>query len=95
MVAEGTYKPDQGAGKTLGDREQWFILVNGVRYYGGFLGNEITRCRCGDANKTILSGEIVAVLPFELICWKTLMATRLSMDFRLPKEMHRCELCKW
>ena len=59
-VAEGTYKPDQGAGKTLGDREQWFILVNGVRYYGGFLGNEITRVPMGDANKTILSGEIVA-----------------------------------
>jgi len=29
-VAEGTYKPDQGAGKTAGDRESPFLLVNGV-----------------------------------------------------------------
>ena len=29
-VAEGTYKPDQGAGKTLGDRASPFVLVNGV-----------------------------------------------------------------
>ena len=29
-VAEGTYKPDQGAGKTGGDRLTTFNLVNGV-----------------------------------------------------------------
>ena len=56
-VAEGTYKPDQGAGKTAGDRASPFVLVNGVGMYGGFLGTETTRDPQGD-NQTILSGEI-------------------------------------
>ena len=57
-VAEGTYKPDQGAGKTAGDRASPFVLVNGVGMYGGFLGRESTRVPQGDNNQTILSGEI-------------------------------------
>ena len=42
-VAEGTYKPDQGAGITEGNRTASFNLVNGVGIYGGFLGIEVTR----------------------------------------------------
>ena len=42
-VAEGTYKPYQGAGKTAGDRASPFVLVNGVGMYGGFLGTESSR----------------------------------------------------
>lgn len=57
-VAEGTYKPDQGAGKTAGDRASPFVLVNGVGMYGGFLGTESSRNPQGDNNETILSGEI-------------------------------------
>ena len=57
-VAEGTYKPDQGAGKTAGDRASPFLLVNGVGMYGGFLGTESSRDPLGDNNQTILSGEI-------------------------------------
>jgi len=57
-VAEGTYKPDQGAGKTAGDRTASFNLVNGVGLYGGFLGRESDRDPQGDNNQTILSGEI-------------------------------------
>ena len=57
-VAEGTYKPDQGAGKTAGDRSSPFVLVNGVAMYGGFLGTESSRNPQGDNNQTILSGEI-------------------------------------
>jgi len=57
-VAEGTYKPDQGAGKNAGDRASPFVLVNGVGMYGGFLGTETTRDPQGDFNQTILSGEI-------------------------------------
>ena len=57
-VAEGTYKPDQGAGKTVGDRTASFNLVNGVGLYGGFLGREGKRDPLGDSNQTILSGEI-------------------------------------
>ena len=57
-VAEGTYKPDQGEGKTAGDRASPFVLVNGVGMYGGFLGTENSRDPQGDNNQTILSGEI-------------------------------------
>ena len=57
-VAEGTYKPDQGTGKTAGDRASPFVLVNGVGMYGGFLGTETSRDPLGDNNQTILSGEI-------------------------------------
>ncbi|SVD65229.1 uncharacterized protein METZ01_LOCUS418083, partial [marine metagenome] len=59
-VAEGTYKPDQGVGKTVGDRTIPFLLVNGVGMYGGFTGMEATRTPLGDGNRTILSGEINA-----------------------------------
>ena len=59
-VAEGTYKPDQGAGKTAGDRTASFNLVSGVGMYGGFSGTETTRDPQGDKNRTILSGEIDA-----------------------------------
>ena len=59
-VAEGTYKPDQGAGKTTGDRKVPFLLVNGVGMYGGFKGTEAARTPLGDGNQTILSGEINA-----------------------------------
>ena len=59
-VAEGTYKPDQGAGNTAGDRTASFNLVSGVNLYGGFTGNETNRNPQGDKNQTILSGEIDA-----------------------------------
>ena len=57
-VAEGTYKPDQGAGISEGNRTSPFVLVNGVGMYGGFLGTENSRDPLGDNNQTILSGEI-------------------------------------
>jgi predicted outer membrane repeat protein len=57
-VAEGTYKPDQGAGKTAGDRTASFDLVSGVGMYGGFGGTETTRDPQGDNNQTVLSGEL-------------------------------------
>ena len=56
-VAEGTYKPDQGAGKTCRRSDISFYLVNGVGMYGGFLGRNQSRS-AGDNNQTILSGEI-------------------------------------
>jgi uncharacterized repeat protein (TIGR02543 family) len=59
-VAEGTYKPDQGAGKSAGDWTESFNLVNGVGMYGGFTGTETTKVSLGDGNQTILSGEIDA-----------------------------------
>jgi len=57
-VAEGTYRPDQGAGVIEGNRTMTFNLVDGVGLYGGFSGKETTRAPTGDHNRTILSGEI-------------------------------------
>ena len=58
-VARGTYKPDQGGGKTLGDRTATFQLINGVSIYGGFAGGETTLGqRDWQNNLTILSGDI-------------------------------------
>ncbi len=37
-VAQGIYKPDQGAGITLGDRTATFQLINGVTIKGGYAG---------------------------------------------------------
>ena len=41
-VAEKTYKPVQGRGKTPGDLTASFNLVSGVEMYSGFLGTDLT-----------------------------------------------------
>ena len=41
-VAEETYKPVQGRGKTPGDLTASFNLVSGVEMYSGFLGTDLT-----------------------------------------------------
>ena len=59
-VAEGTYKPDQGGGKTPGDRYATFQLKNNVVIKGGFAGfgepdpNDMDL----SAYETILSGDL-------------------------------------
>ena len=61
-VARGTYKPDQGDGKTPGDRTATLQLINGVSIYGGFAGGETTLGqRDWQNNLTILSGDIGTV----------------------------------
>ena len=62
-VAAGTYRPDQGAGKTPGDRTAAFELINGVAVRGGFAGNEDPAAfdpknRDLTQNVTILSGDL-------------------------------------
>lgn len=60
-VAQGTYKPDQGAGQSPGDRAASFHLISGVGLYGGYAG-------CGEAEpdardtiafETNLSGDLL------------------------------------
>jgi len=61
-VASGTYKPDQGGGKTPGDRTATFQLINGISIYGGFAGGETALGqRDWQNNLTILSGDIGTV----------------------------------
>lgn len=62
-IAAGTYRPDQGAGITLGSRSATFTLANHVGIYGGFAGNETAttagfNSRNPIGNPTILSGDL-------------------------------------
>jgi hypothetical protein len=59
-VAQGTYKPDQGAGITLGDKTATFQLINGVTLKGSYagLGQPDPNVRNIEKYKTILSGDL-------------------------------------
>lgn len=59
-VAQGIYKPDQGAGVTPGDREATFQLKNGVVIKGGYAGYGEADPNIRDIGlyETILSGDI-------------------------------------
>jgi hypothetical protein len=59
-VAQGIYKPDQGAYQTPGDREATFRLINGVTLIGGYagLGGPDPNTRDVELYETILSGDL-------------------------------------
>ncbi|HEX3165852.1 MAG TPA: MopE-related protein [Chitinophagaceae bacterium] len=58
-VAQGTYYPDEGGGKTDNDRSASFTMRNNLSIYGGFFGNETQLSqRILTNNETILSGDI-------------------------------------
>jgi hypothetical protein len=58
-VAQGTYKPDQGANQILRDREATFQLINGVSIYGGFpSGGAEFEQRDPNLYETTLSGDL-------------------------------------
>lgn len=58
-MAQGTYLPDEGPGRTDGDRHATFTLKDGVALYGGFAGGEGKLAeRDPSAHRTVLSGEI-------------------------------------
>lgn len=87
-VAEGTYNPDEGSGKTTGDRQASFALINGVRLYGGFKGTETTRNPLGNFNQTILSGEIDAnktAWSFHVVTGANLDSSTIISGFRITK----------
>ena len=59
-VAQGIYKPDQGAGRTPGDRTATFQHTDGVVVKGGYAGYGALRPNVRDIEKyeTILSGDL-------------------------------------
>ena len=58
-VAEGTYYPDEGVGRTDGDRESTFSIPDGVKVYGGFNGNETSlEQRNWETHIVVLSGDL-------------------------------------
>jgi len=60
IVAQGTYRPDQGIGITLGDRFATFRLRSGVAIEGGYAGfaEPDPDARDVDAYPTILTGDL-------------------------------------
>ncbi|MHC4499007.1 MAG: choice-of-anchor Q domain-containing protein [Planctomycetota bacterium] len=73
-VAQGTYKPDQGAAVTSGDREATFQLKNGVTLKGGYAGFGAPDPNARDIQlyETILSGDLASNdrdvnYPYELL----------------------------
>lgn len=61
-VAQGTYRPDKGAGQTAGDRTATFQLADGVKIYGGYpgYGQPKPNARNIQANPSVLSGDLLA-----------------------------------
>jgi parallel beta-helix repeat protein len=59
-VAQGTYRPDQGAGRTPGDRTAAFSLDGGVSIAGGYAGFGEADPNARDISQyeTILSGDL-------------------------------------
>jgi predicted outer membrane repeat protein len=59
-VAQGVYKPDQGAGITPSDREATFQLINGVAVRGGYagFGEPDPNARDIKLYETILTGDL-------------------------------------
>lgn len=59
-VAQGIYKPDQGAGIIPGDREATFQLINSVTLTGGYAGSNEAEPNARDTSlyETVLSGDL-------------------------------------
>ena len=59
-VAQGIYRPDQGAGITPGDRGATFCLINGVAIRGGYagFGQPDPNARSIHHYETILTGDL-------------------------------------
>jgi phosphohistidine phosphatase SixA len=58
-VAEGTYRADEGPGRTRGDRTASFMIKNGMRIFGGFPNGEPLReKRDWFRRPSILTGDL-------------------------------------
>jgi hypothetical protein len=60
-VAQGTYYPDEGVGRIDNDRDETFVLCDGIQLYGGFSGSGTETMlseRDWTTNVSILSGDI-------------------------------------
>ncbi|MCP4593900.1 MAG: hypothetical protein GY842_24460, partial [bacterium] len=59
-VAQGLYRPDQGAGMAPGDRDATFLLVSGATLAGGYAGSAGADPNARDVKwcETILSGDL-------------------------------------
>lgn len=60
LIAQGIYKPDQGGGKTPGDREASFLIMKDVEIYGRYAGIGAPDPDERDTTlyETVLSGDL-------------------------------------
>lgn len=60
-VAQGTHKPDQGAGQTPGDRQATFLVPGGLALRGGYAGitHDDPDARDWNVYPSILSGDLL------------------------------------
>lgn len=78
-VAAGTYKPNRRADATgiitINDRDNAFVLKNGVRIFGGFNGTEtLTSQRNFATNITILSGDLGTAASYTDNCYHVVVS---------------------
>jgi predicted outer membrane repeat protein len=68
-VAQGCYRPDQGAGNTTGDSDATFQLVNGVELKGGYagFGQPDPDARDIEEFATCLSGDLGSVKSYHVV----------------------------
>jgi hypothetical protein len=77
-VARGTYKPTTGT-----DRSVSFQMKSGVKVYGGFAGTETSvsqrsNFKKGEANETILSGDIGTAGDITDNCYHVIFNSEIS-----------------
>lgn len=66
-VAEGVYRPDQGAGIGVGDRDTYFLVPSETALFGGFRGTELALAdRPSPIATTLLSGDLARDDPAEI-----------------------------
>jgi hypothetical protein len=83
FVAKGTYVPnrrgDNFSKSNANDQNNTFVLVEGVKIYGGFAGTETTiNERNWGNNQTILSGEIGNTLTYFDNCYHVIVGVNIT-----------------
>jgi parallel beta-helix repeat protein len=81
LVAQGVYRPDQGADQALSDREATFQLINDVTLKGGYSGLGVTDPNARDIrlNETVLTGDLAS----NDISWDELLGIRSLTNYNL------------
>lgn len=80
-VAKGTYYPMYNASMVADNRNNTFLLVQGVSVFGGFAGTETTasqRTQILGSNATILSGDIGTANQKSDNCYHVVLATGIN-----------------
>ena len=86
-VANGIYRPDEGPGRTPGDRAATFYLPNGVKIKGGYAGYGETEPDLRDTEEyeTVLNGDLGSARSFHVVTCDTVQKTTLLDGFTISR----------